>query len=330
MNTSSGKYEFITHDLNNAAFNIASEEYLLEHSEGCYVYLWRNRSAVIVGVNQNTLGEVDLDYTSNNDIEVIRRISGGGAVYHDLGNICFTVIGPYNDKSNNIEIFTRPVIEFLNSLGICAEFTGRNDITVNGLKISGMAQCVKKGRIMHHGTLLFDTDMSILGSALKPSPLKLKAKGIQSVRKRVVNLREIMEQDMTADDFFSKFRVYMSKNLERREFTSADIDKINGLVENKFGKYEWNVGKSPKAEFTKSARLSFGTVELSFNVIEGKIRNANIYGDFFTNGDITSVSAKLDGVKPVREEVSKALSGVENVILGASAEEITEKLFFGE
>lgn len=330
MINSSSKYEFITHDLNNAAFNIASEEYLLEHTEGCYVYLWRNRRAVIVGVNQNTLSEVDLDYTENNDIEVIRRISGGGAVYHDLGNICFTVIGPFDDKSSNIEIFTRPVIEFLDSLGVRAEFTGRNDITVDGLKISGMAQCVKKGRIMHHGTLLFDTDMSVLGSALKPSPLKLKAKGIQSVRKRVVNLRDIINKDMTADEFFESFRDYMSKSLVRKEFTQNEIDAINGLVDKKFGRYEWNVGKSPKAEFTKKARLSFGTLELSFDVACGRIENATFHGDFFTKRDVEELNAKLNGVKPVKEEILKALSGVENVILGASADEITEKLFFGD
>ncbi len=328
MTTFSSEYSFITHDITSAEFNIASEEYLLEKGENV-IYVWRNRKAVIVGVGQNTLSEVDLSYTSNHDIQVVRRITGGGAVYHDLGNICFTVIGDYKEKSQNVLEFTQPVVEFLKTLGVDAEFSGRNDIQVDGLKISGMASCVKGNKIMHHGTLLFDTDMTVLSQALIPSPLKLQAKGVKSVRKRVVNLKEFLP-DMDVDEFYTKFREYLSKGHKTRKFTKDEIDLINQKAKSKFATYEWNVGKSPRGEFKKEARLSFGTVALHFDIVDGVIKSPKLYGDYFLEKDITLVENMLDGVRPYKEELLSALSGVDKIIRGASAEEITEKLFFGE
>lgn len=328
MTTFSSGYTFITHDIQDAEFNIASEEYLLEKGEKV-IYVWRNRNAVIVGVGQNTLNEVDLTYTSDKNIQVVRRISGGGAVYHDLGNICFTVIGDYKEKNQNVLEFTQPVVEFLKTLGINAEFSGRNDIHVNGLKVSGMASCVKGDKMMHHGTLLFDTDMTVLEKALIPSPLKLQAKGVKSVRKRVVNLKEYLP-DMKSDEFFEKFRDYLSKGHNTRQFTKEEINLINQKAKSKFSTYEWNVGKSPKGEFKKEARLSFGTMELHFDIVGGVIKNPKFYGDYFLEKDITSAENMLDGVRPCREELLSAIAGIDKVIRGASAEEITEKLFFGE
>ena len=328
MNAFSSEYTFITHDIVDAEFNIASEEYLLEKGENV-IYVWRNKKAVIVGVGQNTLSEVDLTYTSDHDIQVVRRITGGGAVYHDLGNICFTVIGDYKEKNQNVLEFTTPVVEFLQTLGIKAEFSGRNDIQVDGLKISGMASCVKGGKIMHHGTLLFDADMTVLAKALIPSPLKLQAKGVKSVRKRVVNLKEYLP-DMNTEEFYEKFRDYLSKGHKTREFTKEEINFINQKSQTKFSTYEWNVGKSPKGEFKKEGRFSFGTVTLHFDILDGVIKNPKFHGDYFLEKDITIVENMLDGVRPCKEDLMSALSEVGKVIRGANAEEITEKLFFGE
>lgn len=325
----SGGYTFITHGITDARFNIASEEYLLEHTCENVIYLWRNKKAVIVGSGQNTLNEVDLTYTSDNGIQVVRRISGGGAVFHDLGNICFSVIGARSSMDEDIEAFTRPVVEFLRGLGINAEFSGRNDITVEGAKVSGMAQCVRGDRIMHHGTLLFDADLSVLSKALIPSPLKLKAKGVKSVRKRVANLSTFLKNSMTADEFFNLLRAHLSNGLTCRDLTAEEIKNINALVASKFATYEWNVGKSPVGEFKKSARLSFGTVELSFNLREAVLSDVKLFGDYFPIGE-GSVENMLSGVRPVREELISALSGVENIIRGATPAEITDKLFFGE
>ena len=329
-NNDSSKYTFITHDIIDATFNIASEEYLLERCTENVVYLWRNQSAVIVGVNQNTLKEVDTDYTNANEIQVVRRISGGGAVYHDLGNICFTVVTDYEEKLDNIEEFTRPVTEFLNSLGLDSAVTGRNDIMANGYKISGMAQCVKGGRIMRHGTLLFDTDVTVLEKALKPNPLKLKAKGIDSVRKRVANVKNLLNVNMSVEEFFDKFRAYMAKGKNQRDFTQSEINQINDLKEKKFATYEWNVGKSSVAQFNRSAKFDFGCVDVSFDVEKGYVQNFNIFGDFFSRGDLTEFISKFNGIKPNKVDITNALQGVENYILGADAQEITEKLFFGD
>ncbi|MCQ2387046.1 MAG: lipoate--protein ligase family protein [Clostridia bacterium] len=169
-------FKFISHDIHNAYFNLASEEYLLKIKGGYYFYLWVNEPAVIVGINQNTLAEVNLQYVDKNDIKVVRRLTGGGAVYHDLENICYTVIAPYNQNEDNYKKFTAPVIEYLNSLGVKAEFSGRNDITVDGKKISGNAQTIVGDKIMHHGTLLFKTNMEVLEGALKPNKLKVESK----------------------------------------------------------------------------------------------------------------------------------------------------------
>ena len=195
------KFKFITHDNHDAYFNIASEEYLLKHTDGFYFYLWINDPAVIVGTNQNAIEEVNLSYTQENGIKVVRRMTGGGTVYHDGGNLCYTVIAPFNPEQDNYKAFTAPVIEYLNSIGVKAEFSGRNDITVDGMKISGNAQTVYKNRIMHHGTLLFDTDMSVLGSALNPSKLKIESKGIKSVRARVTNISEHLGGKMSITEF---------------------------------------------------------------------------------------------------------------------------------
>lgn len=328
MTTFSGGYYFITHDVVDAEFNIASEQYLLEKGQKV-IYVWRNKKAVIVGVGQNTLSEVDLTYTSDNDIQVVRRITGGGAVYHDLGNICFTVISDYTQKTDDVIVFTRPIVEFLKTLGVNAEFSGRNDILVDGRKISGMAQCVKGDKIMHHGTLLFSTDTSVLEKALIPSPLKLQAKGVKSVRKRVVNLNEYIS-NMDSDEFLGHLRNFLSKDIPTRSFTEEEISEINKIKKEKFSRYEWNIGKSPKGQFKKSARLSFGTMDLCFDIVDGRIRNVELYGDYFLDGDINELTNKLDGVKPVKQDILNALSGVDKIIRSSSAKEITEKLFFGE
>lgn len=313
---------------NCASFNIATEEYLLEVCSSSFFHVWRNRSAVIVGVNQNTLSEVDLEYTSLHGIEVIRRMSGGGAVYHDMGNICYTVIAPYESDKNTYEEFCLPVIEYLNGLGVHAEFTGRNDITVDGAKISGNAQRVKSGRVMHHGTILFDTDLTVLEKALIPSPLKLKSKGIQSVRARVKNVRELCKTKMNADEFYSGLRQHFCKRYKLRVLTQDDIERIEQIEREKYSTYEWNVGKSPVSEFKRSYKFPYGIVELGFDLVKGVIKNVSIHGDFFEIESIEAIVHALDGVKPIKEDLQKALSGIGKVIRGAEPEEFIEKLFF--
>ena len=321
------KYYLITHEIVNPYFNIASEEYLLKEKDGFYYYFWINEPAVIIGTNQNTLAEVNINYVEEKNIKVVRRLTGGGAVYHDLNNLCYTVIAPYNEKEDNYKKFTAPIIEYLNDLGVKAEFSGRNDITVNGLKISGNAQTVYKDRIMHHGTLLFDTDVSVLAGALKPNKLKTESKGIKSVRARVTNISEWLPKKIDVNTFKKGLVEKFSKIAEKYCFSNTDLDRINQLKDEKYSTFDWNVGKSPKGKITFENKFDFGIVNFNFDVICGKIENAKITGDFFSKKSINELEKSLDGVQFDKKEVMQALNGIQDYIVGATPMVIVDKLF---
>ena len=317
---------FLTHDFTDPYFNLASEEYLLKHRKENFIYLWINAPAVIVGVNQNTVQEVNLDYTTSHGIKVVRRQTGGGAVYHDLNNLCYTVIAPLRENVDNYRRFTAPVIEYLNTLGVKAEFSGRNDIVIDGKKISGNAQTVSGGRIMHHGTLLFDTDMTALTFALKPNKLKTESKGIKSVRARVTNIKQYLP-DMTVEEFKNGLKEYFKKTCEEYVLTENDIAEIDKLVRDKYSLYEWNIGRSPKGKNLFEYKFPFGILSFSFDTVEGKIENADISGDFFSVGDIKEFASTLDGVKFTKNDVAAAFQPISGYIKGANADEIIDKLF---
>lgn len=321
------KYFLITHDNNNPYFNIASEEYLLKEKDGFYYYFWINEPSVIIGTNQNTLAEVNLSYVEDKGIKVVRRLTGGGAVYHDLNNLCYTVIAPYNENEDNYKKFTAPLIEYLNELGVNAEFSGRNDITVNGLKISGNAQTVYKDRIMHHGTLLFNTDVSVLSGALKPNKLKTESKGIKSIRARVTNIIEWLPKKMDVNTFKKGLIEKFSKIAEEYCFSNSDLDRINQLKEEKYSTFDWNVGKSPKGKITFESKFDFGIVNFNFDVVLGKIENVKITGDFFSKKHISEMEEKLNGIPFDKKQVMQSLNGIEDYIVGATPIVIAEKLF---
>ncbi|MBR5900236.1 MAG: lipoate--protein ligase, partial [Clostridia bacterium] len=291
------EFKFIRSDITDPQFNIASEEYLLKQTNGFYVYLWRNSPAVIIGKNQNTLLEVNLGFANHKGIKVVRRLTGGGAVYHDLNNVCYTVIAPYNAELNGYIEFTRPVIEFLNSLGVKAEFSGRNDICIGDKKISGNAQVVYKDRIMHHGTILFDTDLSVLDGVLVENKLKIQSKGIKSNRARVTNVKKHLTQPITSEQFFNCLCEHLKKDLPSYSFTDTDIEKINYLVKTKFSTYEWNIGSSPIGTNKFDARFDFGTLSLIFDLDKGLIKNAQIFGDYFALDGLDRFITNLNGIK---------------------------------
>ena len=321
------KFKFLTHDNKDAYFNLASEEYLLKQTDGYYIYLWINDNAVIVGTNQNTIEEVNLSYTESAGIKVVRRMTGGGAVYHDKGNLCYTIIAPYDANEDNYKKFTAPVIAYLNSLGVNAEFSGRNDITIDGKKISGNAQTIYKDRIMHHGTILFDTDASVLASALNPSKLKMQSKGIKSVRARVTNVIEYLPQKMSVEQFKDGLKAQFLKDCDNYEFTDNDLTAIQKLVDEKYSTYEWNIGRSPKCENNFSAKFDFGIFTLIFDTKEGLIANALIQGDFFEKRPVKDFAESLNGVKFVKSELQKAFLCVGDYIANANGQEIVDKIF---
>ena len=321
------KTYFIRGVSNDPYFNLASEEYLLRHTDAYFVYLWINSPAVIVGINQNTAEEVNLDYTSENGIKVVRRQTGGGAVYHDLNNVCYTIIAEYNGERDNYRYFTENIIGYLKTIGVNAEFSGRNDIVIDGKKISGNAQCVYKNRIMHHGTLLFDTDAAALSLALKPHKLKVESKGIKSVRARITNISEHLPAPMTTEEFFGGLADHFSKTAEPYSFTEGDINAINTLVKEKYSTFGWNVGFSPSAKMFAEKKFPYGLVKVNFNVEIGKLSDVRVYGDFFSVKDVSGLNHALNGVLYKKEAIEKALFEVERYVSGASCGDIAE-LFF--
>lgn len=321
------KFKFITHDNFDAYFNLASEEYLLKQTDGYYIYLWINDRAVIVGTNQNAIEEVNLAYTEKAGVKVVRRLTGGGAVYHDKGNLCYTIIAPYNADEDNYKKFTAPVIEYLNSLGVKATFSGRNDIVIDDKKISGNAQTVYKNRIMHHGTILFNADAEELSKCLNPSKIKMQSKGIKSVRARITNVLEHLPNKMTIDDFKAGLKEQFLKDCNNYEFNEQDIAKINTLVKEKYSKYEWNIGRSPIGQNEFTAKFDFGIFTLRFNTQNGLMCDAEIFGDFFEKKSVKDLTEKLNGIMFNKEHVKKALEQVGDFIKGASANQIADKMF---
>ena len=320
------KVLFLTHDFTDPQFNLASEEYLLKHRKENFIYLWRNEPAVIVGINQNALQEINLDYTEKNGVKIVRRLTGGGAVYHDLNNLCYTVITESGGGEYDYGKFAKPVVEYLNSLGVKAEFSGRNDITVDGKKISGTAHTVFGNRVMHHGTLLFNTDMAALTGALKPNRLKTESKGIKSVRARVANIIEYLP-DTTISEFTRGLSEYLKKSCEEYRFTTEDISAINKLVQEKYSTYEWNIGRSPSGKNLFEKKFPFGIFSFSFDTVDGKVQNARIFGDFFSAKDVNGFADSLNGVRFTQKDLLAAFSLIGEYISGADPEEIIAALF---
>ncbi|HPK05660.1 MAG TPA: lipoate--protein ligase [Bacteroidales bacterium] len=296
-------------------FNIAAEEYVLhEFTDDCFM-LWRNEPSVIVGKHQNTLAEINYDFVAQNKIKVVRRISGGGAVFHDLGNINFTfIMNGQPGQLVDFRKFTQPIIDVLATLDIEAKFEGRNDLTIDGKKFSGNAEHVFKNRVLHHGTLLYRSTINNLADALNVDPDKFRDKAIKSVRSRVTNISEHLKEELEIEDFISLVMNHileMYPNAELYQFSDQDRKIIQELVQTKYGTWDWNYGYSPKYNFKKSIRTNGGKVEFNFDVKDGIIEKANIYGDFFSRANIHDLEQALIGIPHREKEVLKVLGSFE-------------------
>jgi lipoate-protein ligase A len=220
----------------NPYFNLAAEEYVLKNFSDNAFMLWRNAPSIIVGNHQNTLAEINTEYVKENNIDVVRRLSGGGAVFHDLGNLNFTFIKNIDKNKDKVDFstFTQPIIDVLRNMNINANFEGRNDIVIDGKKISGNAQHTNGNRILHHGTLLFSSVMTDLSNALKVNPLKFKDKAVKSVKSRVSNISDHMPEKTDVLTFRNRIMDYIVSTHEGAylyEYTNEDRKKINQLVE---------------------------------------------------------------------------------------------------
>lgn len=292
-------------------FNLASEEYVLENFEDDIFMLWRNDNAVIVGRYQNSAAEINHDFVRDHNVKVVRRMTGGGAVFHDLGNVNFTFVA--RDGKGDFCSFTEPIIQILNQLGVPARFEGRNDLMIEGQKFSGNAQCVYQGKILHHGTLLFASEMEDLSGALKVNPLKFKDKSVKSVRKRVTNISEHLPSPMTVQEFISTLMQFVSGRTDAvpYTFTEADIAAIQKLADEKYCTWEWNFGVSPKCDYAKMIRTEGGNLEVNLSISEGKIVKVKIFGDFFSKKDLEELEQILTGIAYREDAVRSALSKIE-------------------
>ncbi|KWW16918.1 MULTISPECIES: lipoate--protein ligase [Peribacillus] len=297
--------------------NLAIEEYALKHLniDETYLLFYINRPSIIIGRNQNTIEEINADYVDGNGITVVRRLSGGGAVYHDLGNLNFSFITKDDgDSFHNFKKFTQPVVETLEKLGIHAELSGRNDILAEGKKISGNAMFSTKGRMFSHGTLLFQSEMDHIVSALKVKKDKIESKGIKSIRSRVANIAEFLKEPMSIEEF----RSFLLQNIfkdsgEVTEYvlTEEDWEQIHKISEERYQSWEWNYGKSPKFNLQNSHRFPVGSVDIRLEVNRGIIENCKIYGDFFGVGEVADIERKLTGIRYERDAISEVLDEVD-------------------
>ena len=316
--------------------NLAIEEYLIKNiaPEDDILLFYINQPSIIIGRNQITVQEINVDYVEENGIIVVRRLSGGGAVYHDLGNLNFSFIAPNStDNFHNFRKFTQPVVDVLQKMGVMAEPSGRNDILVDGKKISGNAQYVSGARMVSHGTLLWDTDLTRVGAALKVKPAKFEGKGIQSVRSRVANITDFLPADPpTIMDFRQMIieGVFGGGEVNEYKLTDNDWRGIRQISEERYCCWDWNYGKSPAFAINRETRYAGGTIEACLDVSKGGVINQiRFFGDFFGQRDVSELEAALQGTLYEPSAMKTALGevAVGDYIVNFSREELLNLLY---
>lgn len=324
------------HDLETGScdpcYNLAFEEYVLRsRTEGSYLLVWQNESTVVVGQNQNVEAEIDGAFVCAHGIRVVRRATGGGAVYQDLGNLNYSLITDLpGDGTAEFEHFIRPVAQALRALGVPAELSGRNDLLAAGRKISGAAQRILGNRILHHGTLLFDSDLDMAAGALCPSPEKLCAKGVRSVRSRIGNIRPLLRADMDLPAFREYLKAALFGDGRIPDALSGDeLAAVRELAAAKYADREWTLGAAPRRGSARRRRWPGGILEPQFEVEDGKIRSAAFYGDFLSRTPLSQLTEALNGCQFRREAVAAVLERFDLTELFGTVtrEEILDTLF---
>lgn len=292
--------------------NLAIEEYLFRNSDEDVFMLWQNEPTVVIGKNQNAHAEIDMELARARGVHVVRRITGGGAVYHDLGNVNYSILSPSKGKDGiDFSYFTAPMIAALESLGVHAELSGRNDLTVDGKKVSGSAQHAEGDRVLHHGTLLFDSDLEALTAVLRVDEEKLRARAIRSVRSRVTNLRPYLNTDCDAKEFIQRIANFVTQVYGATRISVPEDTEIERL----FARNQSEEWRFPARELLsrysilKKQRYPFGTVEISLDMQGDTVRDARISGDFFGVLPIVELEARLAGID--RAKIAERLSDVD-------------------
>jgi lipoate-protein ligase A len=292
-------------------FCLAAEEYLLKNFSDDIFMLWQSEKAVVVGKHQNLLGEINYPFVRENNIALCRRISGGGTVFHDSGNVNFSFIKNVKSPAEiSFKQFTAPVVEALAKLGVSATNSGRNDLLIDGLKISGNAEHVYKNRVLHHGTLLFNSDLKNLGQAIKVVPGKYESKAVQSNRSPVANISQFLKMEMTTGEFVQFLLDVQLENSENLFFdlSETDIQSVGKLAFEKFRTWEWNFGYSPKYTFRNEVEIDGKTLKIEIVVERGIITDIKLGGDFFIVEIALQLSQHLHNRKHFFEEVKEVLT----------------------
>ena len=325
---------FIRTTCTDPHWNLAAEEYYLLHGEGDLFLLWRNGPSVIIGRNQNAYGEVDTAYATEHGIPVVRRLSGGGAVFHDLGNVNFSFLTDAVEGGNiDFSRFTEPIRKALSTMGIEAVLDGRNDLTVDGKKVSGNAQGTVSRedgtkRLLHHGTLLFSADLTSLSAVLRGDKDKLSSKGIDSVKSRVTNMRDLpgYTGPLAVEDFMTALGEASGHTPDVP--TSEEEAAIAKLAREKYSSWDWNFGRSGDFSARRSRRFPFGKVEIAFRADHGKLEEVRITGDYFGFSDVSLLENALLGAAMTEEGILSHLTDslVEGAVHGMKKEELAALL----
>ncbi len=324
---------YINNESHSPYYNLALEEYLLKNFKQELFVLWQNAPSVIVGRNQNTISEINTDYIKEHNIPVVRRLTGGGAVFHDLGNLNYTFIVNDSDGSDfDFQKHTAPIIETLRKLSVDARLSGRNDLTIDGKKFSGNAQCRYRSRLLHHGTLLFNSNISDISSALKVDASKFEGKGIKSVESRVTNISEHLQNPLTLPAFRQLITSQINdahKEFEFYDLTEQDVTRVQKLEKERYATWEWNYGSSPEYNFSNRKKFAAGSIHAFLSVNSGIICGVKLYGDFFGEYDVSEIEDALNGVKHKESDVSQCLSAfdINRYFSGISKDEFISVLF---
>ncbi|HPR81606.1 MAG TPA: lipoate--protein ligase [Enterococcus sp.] len=314
---------FVPNDLRDPRVNLAIETFLLQEMavDEPILLFYINEPSIIIGRNQNTIEEINKEYVDEKGIHVVRRFSGGGAVYHDEGNLNFSFIMPDDGNSfRDFEKVTKPIIQALHDMGVeGAQLKGRNDLVINDMKFSGNAMYATNGRMFAHGTIMFDSDVNEVVNSLKVRKDKIESKGIKSIRSRVTNIKPFLpkeNQEMTTEEFSQEillkiFGVDSVEAIKTYTLTDNDWEKVKVISEQYYANWDWNYGKSPAFDIERRKRFPIGSIEVRLNVAEGKITDAKIYGDFFGLGEVKDVEDALVGTKYEKNALKEVVDAID-------------------
>lgn len=316
-----------THD---TAWNMALEAYLFKERPDLdeIFYLWINEPSIILGKHQNALEEINSAYVKEHGIRVHRRISGGGAVYHDLGNLNYTIIAPRDEQhAFDFQTFSQPVIRTLHDLGVEATFSGRNDILIDGRKFCGNAQAYRHDRVLHHGCMLFNVDLSVLGQALHISADKIASKSVKSVRSHVTNILNELPEKISMDDYCQALWAEMQRSypeMQSLELSTHDLARIEKIRQEQFDNWDWNFGEAPACDLVRRKRYPTGGIEAYIRLDGSEIQSIRFLGDFFAAEDLTELETALVGCRYAYQAVLEVLQGlrIHAFFAGMTAEDV--------